>query len=107
MAKKQFDYHVKPFASIRQMVQMAAAENGDKAAYMFKNKAGEVESVTFREFLDVTENLGAALCEKGLGSSHIACIGENSYVWITAFVTVLKSAGVFVPIDKELPPQDE
>lgn len=107
MAKKQFDYQVKPFASIRQMVQMAADENGDKAAYMFKDKAGEVVSVSFREFCDVTEDLGAALCEKGLGSAHVACIGENSYVWITAYVTVLKSAGVFVPIDKELPPQDK
>ncbi len=33
---------------------------------------------------------------------HIAIIGENSYKWLTVYLTVLKSTGVFVPIDKEL-----
>ena len=33
---------------------------------------------------------------------HIAIIGENSYKWLTVYLTVLKSTGVFIPIDKEL-----
>ena len=35
-------------------------------------------------------------------NKHIAMIGENSYKWLTVYLTVLKSTGVFVPIDKEL-----
>ena len=33
---------------------------------------------------------------------HIAMIGDNSYKWITGYLTVLQSTGVFVPVDKEL-----
>ena len=35
-------------------------------------------------------------------NNHIAVIGENSYNWITVYLTVLESNGVLVPIDKEL-----
>ena len=37
-----------------------------------------------------------------MADQHIAIIGENSYKWLTTYLTVLKSKGVFVPIDKEL-----
>lgn len=107
MAKKKQDYKVQPFSSIREMVDLAAKENGDSTAYMYKDEAGEVVSVTFSQFREVTENLGAALCELGLGNAHIANVSENSYKWITVYLTVLKSAGVYVPIDKELPNQDK
>ncbi len=39
-------------------------------------------------------------------SAHIAVIGENSYNWLTVYLSVLKSNGVIVPIDKELPLKD-
>ena len=39
-------------------------------------------------------------------NKHIAVIGENSYNWVTVYLTVLKSSGVIVPIDKELPFHD-
>ena len=43
-----------------------------------------------------------ALLGKNITDSHIAVIGENSYNWITVYLTTLESNGVFVPIDKEL-----
>ncbi len=107
MAKKRVTYKIQPFSSIREMLDLAANEKGDNIAYMYKNADGEAVSVTFREFREVTENLGAALCELGLGNAHIANVSENSYKWITVYLTVLKSAGVYVPIDKELPALDK
>ncbi len=107
MAKKRVQYEIEPFSSIREMLDMAVAAKGDSVAYMYKNDAGEVVSVTFSEFCRVTENLGAALCELGLGKAHIANVSENSYKWITVYLTVLKSAGVYVPLDKELPDGDK
>ena len=108
MAKKQHTrYNVKYFSSIREMLDMAAAESGDNIAYIYRDAKGEDVSVSYREFNQVTENLGAALTALGLGKAHIANVSENSYKWICVYLTVLKSAGVYVPIDKELPMQDK
>ena len=104
--KRIKEYKVQKFSSIREMMTLAATESGEKIAYRFR-KGNGICDVTFREFYDTVENLGAVLCELGHGASHIACIGENRYDWIVAYLTVLQSAGVFVPIDKELPAKNK
>lgn len=107
MAKKKITYKVTPFSSIREMLDMAATESADSIAYIYRDGEGKDVEVTFKEFNELTENLGAALCELGLGHSHIANVSENSFKWISVYLTVLKTAGVYVPIDKELPDGDK
>lgn len=103
---KQGYYIVDPVTSIREMLRKAKDEAGEWDAYQFKISEDEICHVTYNEFYETTENLGSVLYDLGLGHSHVACIGDNSYNWIVAYLTVLKSAGVFVPIDKELPVDD-
>ncbi len=98
-------YDVKNFDNIRHMLDLAVEEAGDKIAYKYI-ESKEVKEVTFKEFRLITEYLGTALNDLGFGSSHIANIGINSFKWICIYVTVLKSSGVYVPIDKELPETD-
>lgn len=98
-------YYVKNFDNIRHMVDLAAEEAGDKISHKYiENK--EVKEVTFKEFKMLTKYLGTAINDLGFGSAHIANIGINSFKWICIYVTVLKSSGVYVPIDKELPDSD-
>lgn len=98
-------YYVKNFDNIRHMVDLAAEEAGNKISHKYiENK--EVKEVTFKEFKMITEYLGTAIADLGFGSAHIANIGINSFKWICIYVTVLKSSGVYVPIDKELPETD-
>jgi len=99
-------YETKPFSSLREMLYLAKEEAGDWDAYQYKISETEIAHVTYNEFYDTTENLGASLTEMGLGDAHIACVGDNSYPWIVAYLTVVKSAGVFVPVDRELPMED-
>ncbi len=99
-------YEVAPVISIRSMLDKAKNEAGEWDAYQYKLNENEIKHVSFNEFHQNTEDLGSSLCKLGLGNAHIACIGDNSYPWIVAYLTVLKSAGVFVPIDKELPEED-
>ena len=87
------------------MLDLADKQAGDKDAFMYFEKK-EVKSATYHEFVLTTEYLGAALCDMGYGKSFIANIGANSYKWVCVYLTVLKSAGVYVPIDKELPFDD-
>jgi len=98
-------YQVNNFENIRHMLDLAVEEAGDKIAYKYIEKK-EIKEVTYREFKLITEYLGTAITDLGFGKSHIANIGINSFKWITIYVTVLKSAGVYVPIDKELPQTD-
>ncbi len=91
--------------SVKHMMEMSVEAAGDKIAYKYRGKDGVVE-VTYKEFQNDTFYLGTAIDSLGMAGSHIACIGENSYNWITVFVTALKSKGVFCPIDKDLPDSD-
>ncbi len=103
---KNFKYNdVKPFSALYEIFTMAKDEAGDALAIKHKvNK--QVISVTYKELHDDILALYNALCENGWDKTHVGCIGENSYKWVLAFVTTLVSDGVFVPADKELPPDD-
>ncbi len=107
MNKKRFSYYeVTKFTSIKEMLAIAAREAGDKIAFKYKGNGGEIVEVSYSDFEQQTGWLGAALTEKGFSDRHIACIGKNSYKWVLTYLTALKSAGVFVPVDKELPQND-
>ena len=98
-------YKVDYVKSIKEMIEKAATENPDRLAYRYRS-GKEIIDVTFKEFYELTLSLGASLNKLGTKDRHIACIGENSFNWITVLFTVLKSDAVFVPIDKELPAKD-
>ena len=88
--------------SIKEMLNLAVKESGDKLAFKYRGKDDRIVHVTYKQFVEDTEELGTALASIGMHDKHIAMIGENSYKWLTVYLTVLKSTGVFVPIDKEL-----
>lgn len=96
---------VEKIDSVSELMRKAAEEAGDKIAFMYKENNKNVE-VTYAKFQEDTIALGTALTSLGLNDKHIACIGDNSYKWLTVYISVLKSDGVFVPIDKELPIDD-
>ena len=93
---------VEKISSIKEMLKMAAEEDGDKIAFKYKGKDNKIVQVIYKQFLRDTEELGTALASLEMHNKHIAIIGENSYKWLTAYLTILQSTGVFVPIDKEL-----
>ena len=107
MAKEKYTlYEVEDISSIRELLEKAKNAAGDKLAFRYRVGANDVADVTYNEFYERTQALGTALASRGLTSTHIACIGENSYDWLTCYLTVLQSEGVFVPVDKELPDSD-
>lgn len=98
-------YDVQIFSSIKEMIDIAVRDAGEKTAYRFKENDTVCE-VTFKEFADTVYSLGAFLNREKLSDKHIACIGINSYNWVVTYITALRSKGVFVPIDKDLPESD-
>ncbi len=97
--------NIKPVHSIRGMLSDAVADVGDQIAY--KYRVGDaIHEVSFRAFREDTLALGEALCDLAVAGEHIAISAENSYPWITVYLTVLQGNGVFVPIDRDLPSGD-
>lgn len=98
-------YKVDYVKTIKEMQEKAVAACPDRLNFRYR-EGKKIIDVTFKDFYDLTLHLGAAIHDLGSKDKHIACIGENSFNWITVFYTVLKSDAVFVPIDKELPEKD-
>ncbi|MBQ9940936.1 MAG: AMP-binding protein [Clostridia bacterium] len=104
MKKKEFQYlNPTKFGSIKEMLEIAQKEVPEKIAFKYRVDGDNIESVTYSDFIRRTRAIGSELRKMGFGDKHIALVGDNSYKWITVYLAVLNSPGVFVPIDKELP----
>ena len=90
--------------TIKELMELAVKDSADKTAFEYRDDQDKekVVKVTYKDFQNDTFYLGTALSNINMTSSHIAVIGDNSYKWLTVYLTVLKSDGVIVPIDKEL-----
>lgn len=103
MKRQNFTYYkVTKFNNFKEMLDIAVKEAGDKIAFKYKEDKDTIVEVTYSQFKQQTEWLGAALTEMGYSDKHIACIGKNSYKWVLTYLTVLNSSGVYVPVDNEL-----
>ena len=97
-------YEPTKIETIKDIIDIAVKEAGDNNAFEFKdNKTNDIVKVTYNEFKKDIDCLGTALTTINMDDKHIAVIGENSYNWITVYLTAIQSNGVFVPIDRELP----
>ncbi len=106
MAKVNYKYYdVTMVSSIQEMVDLALKEAADKIVYKYK-VGDEIRSMTYEAFINRMYSLGAYLTANGEAAGRIACLGSNSINWITAYFTALRSSGVFVPLDAQLPEKD-
>ncbi len=89
-----------PITSFANLVDQCAAK-GDRVA--FRYPAGkDYASLSYGDFARDIKTLAAGLQAKGLTGKRIAVIGETSTRWMTAYLAVVASGGVIVPMDKEL-----
>ncbi len=107
MNHKYITYHeVSHAETVREILDRAANDAGDKIAFKYFARGNEVKEVNYRDFQHDTHALGTALVKLGMEGAHVAMIGNNSYEYLTIYFAMMQSAGVFVPIDKELPDTD-
>lgn len=90
-----------PLQNLQEMLRRTAEMYGDKPAIIEKDKSGQVIH-SARELFEKAQALGTALIDLGLEGKHIAILGENSFHWILAFLTITGGVGTVVPLDKEL-----
>ena len=105
MSQKNYPYNEAiKIDTIKEMMDLAVRDAGDSIAFEYRNEENKekIEKVTYKEFQEDTYYLGTALTNINMEKNHIAVIGDNSYKWLTVYLTVLKSNSVLVPVDKEL-----
>ncbi|MBE6648967.1 MAG: hypothetical protein E7614_05550 [Ruminococcaceae bacterium] len=98
-------YEARQAKTLRDLFDAATTRFADRTSFVYREKGTE-KSVTYKEFRRQVDSVGTALCKMDLKKAHIAIIGENSYGWVLSYWTVLNTAGVVVPIDKDLTPED-
>ena len=52
---------ISPVSSIKEILEIAVREDGNKHAFEFKNHSNEVVGVTYKDFFETTKHLGTAL----------------------------------------------
>ena len=101
MTKKIELNKVTKVKSIKEMLDLAVKEAGNKNAFEYKN-GDKIVKITYKQYVDDINSLGTALASLNMHNKHVAIIGENGYKWLTVYLCMLQSTGVFVPVDREL-----
>jgi len=92
---------------VHDIIARSAALYGDMPAYLVKaDREDPYRPITYKEFYDDVNYLGAALTDLGLAGKAIAVIGENCYHWIVTYLACAAGAGVVVPLGSELSPAE-
>ena len=94
-------------STIRELLVKSEAAYGSWDAFRYKvkksdgegKKAVVVESKTYTDLKKDSECFSAALDSLGEQNGHIAVLGATSYEWVTAYMGIVNSGSVAVPLD--------
>lgn len=101
-------------STIREIIIKSEAAYGPQDAFRYKVKradetgkrAVQVESKTYTQLKNDTECFSAALEALGQAKGHIAVLGTTSYEWVVAYLGIVNSGSVAVPLDAQLPSEE-
>lgn len=95
-------YDIPVIRDLREMVALKQEQCPEKTAISYTDKAGNKIEKTFGDVFHDMNALGSWMFAQNIRNQHIALIGENSYLWLAAFLAIVNGGNVAVPIDKEL-----
>ncbi len=106
--KDKKTYSTTDYKTIKEIFINSTERYAEKEFILEKfNPKGEFTQITYKQFRDDVINLGTALTNKfKLKGERIIIIGENTYHWYVSYMACLCGAGIAVPVDKELPPNE-
>lgn len=98
-------YKIREFNTIRDVIDMAARDFGDRPAFEVKKK-DDYFTVSYNEYRDLVNNLSNRLVNEGAENFRIAVCADNCYEYCLTYISVITSGSCIVPIDKELQHRD-
>ena len=90
------------FANVRELIEWAAEQYGEKYAYSFRrDPRAEVTKVSFNQLRDDVRALASELVAMGCAGKHCVLIGKFSYEWALTYFAMLSIGGILVPLDRD------
>lgn len=100
-------FKVRSFASVPEMLRQSVELFGESPAVKHRlTPSSDVETITYNELHKDTATLVSFLRRNGRRGRRIAVVGENSYHWIIAYLAAVSGAGIVIPLDRMLPPEE-
>lgn len=93
-------------STIREILVHSQEQFGDEDAVRYKVGPKKIEAKTYTQLREDSESFSRAVCALREQGSHIAVIGSTSYAWLTAYLGVVNSKSVAVPLDASLPAEE-
>lgn len=100
---KDLLHEKKEFSNVRELVEWAGEEYGEKTAYSYKinQRTADVTRISFKKLRDDVRALTSELISMGVTGKHVAVIGKFSYEWVLTYNSVLSAGAILVPLDRD------
>ena len=100
-------YNAAKITDLKDMISYCRQRYSDNIAFRFRRiPDSEIETRTYSQLASDIDSFGSALVRMGLKDSRIAIIGENRYEWVVAYLAAVNGAGIAIPLDRMLPPNE-
>ncbi len=100
MSRKNYPYYPhQKLETLSELLDYSCQKYGGSTVFSF-HQDGELIRKSFYDFAADVHNL-ASYFAKNYQGKHLAVCGENSYTWLVAFMAIVISGNVCVPIDKD------
>ena len=106
LKKDKRNYEPYNYKNIKEVFEASTKQFKDRTFILekFNHKDEKFTEMTYSDFREDVLGLGTGLNRLiGLKDKRVVIIGENTYEWYVSYMTMLCSAGIAVPVDKELP----
>ncbi len=98
-------YEHRKVSTIRTLVDHCADLWQNRVAFAYEQRK-EMVQISFLSLQQQVDGVARWLSQNHPQKVHVAILGENSYQWILAYLSVTSCGDVAVPLDKELSPEE-
>ena len=93
-------------STILEIIVQAEKSYGAMDAIRYKIKKDTIETKSYTDLKRDSESFSCVLQALGEQGSHVAVTGMTSYSWIAAYLGIVNSGSVAVPLDVSLPAEE-
>lgn len=95
-------YHITPaLHSLRELLEVNQNAYPDEVAFRWMDGRKTVREKTYREFYQDVRRAGTYILKYKLRGRKIALIGENSYLWLVAYLAIVNTGNIAILIAKD------
>lgn len=93
-------HKISPVCNFRELIYRSAEKYSSLPAFVLRDR-----TITYSEFANDYKAIVTSFLHRGYKDKRVAVVGANSYGWILGYLAA-STAGIAVPIDKELSAED-